>query len=453
MYKIIKSLDYIIYGSIILIPFFVSIAPAPVNILMGFLIISFLTKKVLKKERLFTRTPLNIPLLLLFLITCLSLLNSINYFDTLKGGAFRLIEYILIFFVMVEEIKDPRHIRMIVFAISTGLILASFDSIWQVLTGRDFIRGYAPVINIGLVRATAAFKDSNILGIYLSAFAPLILGLGLYTPRPINLRPKGLRMSCGRLSIQLLGPLRYLMAYSLDGLHYFKNKQKLAFIFVSLIALIGIILTYSRPTLLAIYVVLFFLGVARKDKILISLLIIFTLLSPFLLPKSVKNWATEVGYNPVRFMCNDDRIAVYRNSLNMIKDHPFIGLGANTYMKNYKKYREPIEYRNVVTKDYMYAHNNFLHMAAEIGLIGLGFFIWLLYKLFMECNNIYRKLDDDYLKTVSLSLSACLIAFLVNGLTESSLYYSRVAIIFWYIMGLALALNKFTPSYMREKGI
>ncbi len=405
MYKIIKYLDYIIYGSIILIPFFVSIAPAPVSILMGFLIISFLTKKVLKKERLFTNTPLNIPLLLLFLITCLSFLNSINYFDTLKGGAFRLIEYILIFSIIVEEINGPRHIKRIIFAISAGLILASFDGISQVLTGKDFIRGYAPVINIGLVRATAAFKDSNLLGIYLSAFAPLILGLSLY---------------------------------------YFKNKQKLIFTFVSLIALIGIILTYSRPTLLAIYVVLFFLGIARKDKILISLLIIFTLLSPFLLPKSVKNWATEVGYNPLRFMCNDDRIAVYRNSLNMIKDHPFIGLGANTYMKNYKKYREPIEYRNIVTKDYMYAHNNFLHMAAEIGLIGLGFFIWLLYKLFMECNNIYRKLEDDYLKIISLSLSACLIAFLVNGLTESSLYYSRVAIIFWYIMGLALALNKFT---------
>jgi len=411
MYKIIKYLDYIIYGSIILIPFFVSIAPAPVNILMGFLIISFLTKKALKKERLFTNTPLNIPLLLLFLMTCLSLLHSINYFDTLKGGVFRLIGYILIFFVMVEEVKDPRHIKMIVFAISAGLILASFDSIWQVLTGRDFIRGYAPVVNIGLVRATASFKDSNVLGIYLSAILPLMLGLTLF---------------------------------------YFKGIKKIIFVLISLLGLAGVLLTYSRPTLLAIYIVLFFLGIVRKDKILISLLIIFTLLSPFLLPKSVKNWATEVEYNPLRFMCNDDRIAVYRNSLNMIKDHPFIGLGANTYMKNYKKYREPVEYRNIVTKDYMYAHNNFLHMAAEIGLIGLGIFIWLLYKLFMECKNIYKRLDNHYLKIVSLSLSACLIAFLVNGLTESSLYYSRVAIIFWYIAGLSLALNKFTPPFLES---
>lgn len=414
MHKLLKCLDYIIYGSIILIPFFLSIAPAPVNILMGFLISSFLAKKALKKEQLFTATPLNIPLLFLFLITCLSFLNSINYFDTLKGGVVRLIGYILIFFIMVEEVKVPWHIKMIVFAISAGIILASFDGIWQVLTGRDFIRGYTPVINIGLVRATAAFKDANLLGIYLSAFAPLVLGLNLY---------------------------------------YFKNKQKLAFTFVSLVALIGIILTYSRPTLLAIYIASLLLSIAERDKRTIYFLIIILFIGPFIWPQSVKKWAAQMEYNPLRFMCNDDRIAVYRNSFHMIKDHPFIGLGANTYMKNYKKYREHVEYRNVGTKDYMYAHNNFLHMAAEIGLIGLGLFIWLLYKLFLECKNIYRKFNDDYMKIISLSLSVCLIAFLVNGLTESSLYYSRVAIIFWYIMGLALALNKFTRTYMQEKGI
>ena len=288
-----------------------------------------------------------------------------------------------------------------------GIILASFDGIWQVLTGIDFIRGYKPVINIGLVRATASFKDSNTLGIYLSAIAPVIFGLTLY---------------------------------------YFKGIKKIVFVFISFIALVGITLTYSRPTLLAIYIALFFLGIVKKNKILIGLLIIFTLVSPFILPKSVKNWAKEVEYNPFRFMCNDDRIAAYRNSLNMIKDHPIIGVGANTYMKNYKKYKESPEYRNIVTSDYLYAHNNFLHMAAEIGLVGLGIFIWLLYKLFRECMNIYKHLDDNFLKIISLSLTTCLIAFLINGLTESSLYYSRVAIIFWYIAGFSLALNKFTPQ-------
>ncbi len=221
---------------------------------------------------------------------------------------------------------------------------------------------------------------------------------------------------------------------------------------LSLVALIGIILTYSRPTLLAIYIAIFFLSIANNDKLKIILLIALLAVSPFILPKSVKNWAKEVNYNPLRFMCNDDRIAVYRNSINMIKAHPIIGVGANAYMNSYKKYKEFPEYRGVVTLDAMKAHNNFLHMAAEIGLVGLTIFIWLLFKLFIEIRRIYRILDEPYLKVTLLSLSACLIAFLVNGLTESSLYYSRVALIFWYMAGFSLSLRKFINVHQSSAG-
>ncbi len=406
MRKITKYLDYIIYYSIIIIPFSISIAPAFTSTFMGFLISSFVFKKIIKREKLFISTAINLPFILLFLIAIISFKNSINYADSLRGIT-RLILNAFIFLICAEEIKDQKHITGIFLSVIFGAALASSDAIWQVFTGRDFIRGYAPVINLGMIRATASFKDSNVLGIYLSAIAPLLFGLTLY---------------------------------------YLKKKKKAVMSGVSFLALTGILLTYSRPTLLAIYIALFFLGIARRDKKMIALLIILTLVTPFILPKAVKDWAREVDYNPFRFMCNDDRIAVYRNSLNMIKEHPFIGLGVNTYMKNYKKYREPVEYRNIVTKDYMYAHNNFIHMAAEIGLIGLGIFLWLLYKLFMESKYIYKRLDSHYLKIVLLSLSACLIAFLINGLTESSLFYSRVTIIFWYIAGLTLAFNKFAHA-------
>ena len=142
-------------------------------------------------------------------------------------------------------------------------------------------------------------------------------------------------------------------------------------------------------------------------------------------------------------MCNDDRIAFYQHSLNMIKAHPLIGLGANTYMKNYKNYKNNPEYRNVVTIDNVYAHNIYLHMSAEIGLIGFAVFIWLLVRIFSEAKAIYKVMQDNFLKVFALSLIACLIAFLVNGLTESSLYYARVAPVFWYLIGLIFALKKF----------
>lgn len=212
---------------------------------------------------------------------------------------------------------------------------------------------------------------------------------------------------------------------------------------VGLFLLAGIAFTYSRPSLLAIYLVFLFFALVKKNKWMIVLLLVAALLSLFLLPKTVKNWAKEVEYNPLRFMCNDDRIAVYLNSLRMIKDHPFIGVGANTYMKNYKRYKQFPQYRNVGTLDYMYAHSIYLHMAVEVGLFGLAVFFWLLFRLFKRGAFVYRGLSDPFLKTLALSLMGCLIAFLVNGLTESSLYYARVAILFWYLVGLILALDNF----------
>jgi hypothetical protein len=50
-----------------------------------------------------------------------------------------------------------------------------------------------------------------------------------------------------------------------------------------------------------------------------------------------------------------------------------------------------------------------------------------------------------------LSLVACFIAFLINGLTESSLYYSRVAAMFWFFVGISMALVRFNPAWDKQK--
>lgn len=404
--QVIFFLDAVIYWSIVVIPFFIAIAPAPMNIFSGLLIISFLLKKILAKQKLFINTAINIPFLFLFAAAALSIFNSISYSDSAKG-LLRLIHYFFTFLIVAEEVKDERHVKKIVMTMIAGILLLSLDSIWQVIFGKDFIRGNDYILNIGIRRATASFPDSNVLGIYLSAVAPVVIALTLY---------------------------------------YFKNIKKAGMLIAGLIVLTGITLTFSRPTALALYISLLIFGAVKKDKLLIFILVILTLISPFIAPRSIKEWAKQVDYNPVRFMCNDDRIAIYRNSLRMIKAHYFIGVGVNNFMKNYKTYKETPEYRGVVTSDYIYAHNNFLHMAGEIGILGLSIFLWLLYKLLKESAVIYRKIKGDFLKIISLALSVSIIAFLVNGLTESSLYYSRIVLIFWYTTGFLLGLKKFCDA-------
>lgn len=241
--KIIKAADFVIYWALVLLPFSVAISPVPANLFCGLAIFCFLVKKILSKKIPYTVTAINIPVILFFAMTLLSLVNSVSLADSMKGGVLRLLQFVFLLWVVAGEIKDKRHIQRIVFSASAGLILVSFDGIWQVATGNDFIRGYAPIVNLGLVRATASFKDSNLLGIYLSALAPLVFGLALY---------------------------------------YYRGKQRLGFVVAGIIALAGILLTYSRPTILAVYLVFLFWAIARRNKLFISGLIILALLGPLL---------------------------------------------------------------------------------------------------------------------------------------------------------------------------
>lgn len=402
-----KFVDWVIYWSIVIIPFSIAIAPAFTNAFMGFLFAAFIAKKILLaglqgRKNLFFWTPINLPFLLLFLISIASFINTIDYNASFRGLT-KLLQNAFMFLVCAEEIKDRRHIRRIVLSVILGASLASVDALWQVSFGRDFIRGNELIVNIGLKRATAAFPDANVLGVYLSAITPLIIGLSLY---------------------------------------YYRGAKLLPMLFVSLLALIGIVLTFARGTALALYLSILLISIFRKDKVVSGILLALLLVFPIIMPQNIKDWAKSINYNPAFFMFNADRISIYKNTVNMIKHHPFIGVGVNTYSKNYLKYKLP-EPENARTGDSMYAHNHFLQMAGEIGLAGLGIFLWLLFALFRKNISIYKNLKDNYYRVLSLSTCACLFAFLFNGLTETSLYYSRVAMIFWYLIGFSFALDRF----------
>jgi O-antigen ligase len=401
--KLIPYFDFVIYWAIVVIPFSIAIAPGMTYSFMGLLAFSYICKKLIKREWPLINTPVTIPFLLLIIVSLISFKNTI-YFRASLQGITKLLQDIFLLLICAEEIRDKKHIKYIVFSIAAGACLSSYDGLWQVIFGKDFIQGHAAIINIGIIRATAAFPNANVFGVYLSAIAPLIIGLVLF---------------------------------------YYKGTRKILMLIVAGLAAFGIVLTFSRGTALALYLSVLFICLMRKNRVISSLLVILLLIFPFIMPKNIKDWAAQVNYNPVRFMLNDDRISVYKNALNMIKHHPIVGVGVNTFSKNYLTYKLP-EPDWAKTPDSMYAHNHFLQMAGEIGLLGLAVFFWLLYRLFKTTFSVYQRLKDEYLRVVTLSLIACFIAFLLNGLTETSLYYARVAMIFWYLIGVSLSLKKFT---------
>jgi len=54
----------------------------------------------------------------------------------------------------------------------------------------------------------------------------------------------------------------------------------------------------------------------------------------------------------------------------------------------------------------------------------------------------FKRNTDLFLKALSVSVFAAIIAYLINGLTETSLYYARLVMIFWFLIGVGLALDR-----------
>ena len=402
MMRALRVLDFIIYWSIIIMPFAVAISPAIANIFIVLFSAAFLIAQLQKKEVVSIDRTILLSFACLIIISLFSFINSVSFNASIQGMV-KLLKYLLIFLVCSQAVKDKKHVQRIVFSVCCSVSLLGLDALWQFFFGYDFIHRIALHHNIGLPRASASFPNPNLLGIYMSAFIPLIAGLTII---------------------------------------YFKGKNKVGMFFLTILALSGIFLTFSRGAGLAVYLAILILCIAGKKKLLVASLIAILLIFPFVMPKDIKKWAKEVNYNPVVFMLNQDRISIYRNTVNMVRQHPFVGVGVNTFSKNYGKYKTASAEKYASTPDTIYSHNIYLQMAGEIGLLGLMAFVWFLFLIFKNAAHSYFNLKDEYLKVVALSLIVCLIAFLINGLTETSLYNARVAMVFWYLIGISLSLSR-----------
>jgi putative inorganic carbon (HCO3(-)) transporter len=130
-----------------------------------------------------------------------------------------------------------------------------------------------------------------------------------------------------------------------------------------------------------------------------------------------------------------DRWMMWQAAAGMIRDRPVLGHGLNTFMANYLTYwvggeRQP-----------RYAHNCYLQVAAETGLIGLVAFVGLLACLFQRLVAGIRQASPAE-RPILLGFLAGLLAFAVQAGVDTNFYSLRQAALFWVLAGLSLGLSQ-----------
>ena len=214
--------------------------------------------------------------------------------------------------------------------------------------------------------------------------------------------------------------------FILIGIFLFDKSKVRKIILLGIISFTTYCLMYSfsRGAYIAFIAGLLFIGFLKERRIL--LLLLFFLLSwRSLVPISV--------YERVKMTKNDEgeleesaaiRIVLWNQAISMFKESPLIGKGFNTFQFTYK---------DRLWKD---THNFYLKMLVELGLFGLGAFLFLLYRAFLLGWKLYREADDRFLRGLGLGFSACVISTAITNAFGDRWSYLSLGSYFWIFLGI-----------------
>jgi O-antigen ligase len=213
--------------------------------------------------------------------------------------------------------------------------------------------------------------------------------------------------------------------------YFFASKKTVTKIWIGacvalMIAAVGV--SFSRGAYVGLIVGgLFFAAVFLKrsgvlGKTLVAAVILIVLL--FVFNSNVVSQRLTSSFN-LKEGSNAERYKNWVQAVDMIRDYPLGGVG----LGNYARAVDP----TAPNRSSIYAHNLFLDIAAETGILNAVVFLSLI--LFA----IWRNVKNNNM--ISLGLAAGLVAFFVHSLFDTALYCPQVLTIFLIIIALGLSFN------------
>lgn len=137
------------------------------------------------------------------------------------------------------------------------------------------------------------------------------------------------------------------------------------------------------------------------------------------------------------------RLYIWRSALQMVRDHPLLGVGLDTFQITFPKYRLPeywqLEWNGTPEK----AHNFFLQIASTTGLLGLGAWLWLLAAFFVLWLGQLRDLPPPR-RHLALGVGVAQIGFLVQN--QFSFTVVAYGSLFWFFLALGPTLSRPDPE-------
>jgi O-antigen ligase len=129
-----------------------------------------------------------------------------------------------------------------------------------------------------------------------------------------------------------------------------------------------------------------------------------------------------------------ERLYMWGSGVQIIRDHPWTGVGINGVRGVYQAYKHP----DAVREQRGHLHNNVLQIAAERGLIGVTCWLWIWVAFYHQAWKIFRGLAPHNHRGLALVVGslAGVTGFHVAGLFEFTFGDAEVIILVYVLMAL-----------------
>lgn len=319
------------------------------------------------------------------------------------------------------------------------LFLLSFLPIWFVVTdmlyrereqamrifARGFFFGSVAMASISILQFLAQFVFSldRVMAIWLTGVYPIFLGeafsqsVAMHSSLLVNIGGETILRAVGVFPDPHVAAFYFGMAIPFGIWFAFMAKQENRFVFVfgSIILFVADLCTFSRGGYVGLLAMAGFFGAfvlyrhhERRSGTWMKKAF-FGMMIVFLLGVSVPPVRERLADTfSLREGSNSARIFLWKEAAERISERPWLGYGLGNYplaVKPSANYREPI-----------YIHNTYLDIWAELGMIGLFFF--LLAFLLPVCRFFFRGNFSDEALPAVLAMTV----FLGHSMFENILF-------------------------------
>ncbi len=210
--------------------------------------------------------------------------------------------------------------------------------------------------------------------------------------------------------------------------------RRLLYLAILAVMLVCIMLTSSRGAWLGLLLAAA-LFVVMLDARFILVGIIGLVVLYFALPDWIIGRFTSIG--DMSDSSTSYRVYIWLGTIAMLKDYWFSGIGPGTDAFNlvYPAY-------SFNTVKAPHAHNLFLQLMSDAGIIGLILFLLVILSFYRTVFSAFSRIRERTTRIYLAASAAAVGGFLLQGMTDYSFYNLRVTLFFWVVIALGIALSR-----------